>query len=588
MIAAIYARKSTEQNGLGDEEKSVTRQVEHAKAYAEKKGWAVAEEHIYVDDGISGAEFVKRPGFLRLMNALKPKPPFQVLIMSEESRLGREQIETAYALKQIITAGVGVFYYLEDRERKLESPTDKLLLSVTAFADEMEREKARQRTHDALVRKARAGYVAGGSVYGYDNVEVTLPDALTGKPKRLHVERRINEAEAAVIREIFEKAAAGWGTRRIAHELNARAILAPPPRRAGRPRAWAPSTIYAMLTRSLYRGEVVWNRTRKRNVWGTKHQTGRAEAEWVQLDVPSLRIVPEPLWRAVRERFRDARASYLRATNGQLWGRPANGIESRYLLTGLAQCGLCGGSLIVHSRASAGRRAHAYLCSYHHLRGTTVCATGAVLPVAATNEAVLATIERFVLHPEVVIRVLRYAIEGLTPAADAGVPQQTALQAELGVLEQELARLTTAIAQGGDLGSLLAGVHAREQRRRALQQELAGLQALKPLTAVDLGQLQREVEIRVADWRGLLTRQVLQSRQILKKLLVGRIVFRRREDGSYEFSGQATLGKVLAGIVCTKAGVAPTGFEPVFESRSRVRQRTQRYPARSARQNRRD
>jgi hypothetical protein len=31
--------------------------------------------------------------------------------MSEESRLGREQIETAYALKQIITAGVRVFYY---------------------------------------------------------------------------------------------------------------------------------------------------------------------------------------------------------------------------------------------------------------------------------------------------------------------------------------------------------------------------------------------------------------------------------------------------------------------------------------------
>ena len=144
MIAAIYARKSTDQNGVGDEEKSVTRQIEHAKVYAKKKGWPVAEDYIYVDDGISGAEFVKRPGFLRLMNALKPKPPFQVLIVSEESRLGREQIETAYALKQIITAGVRIFYYLEDRERTLESPTDKLMLSVTAFADEMEREKARR------------------------------------------------------------------------------------------------------------------------------------------------------------------------------------------------------------------------------------------------------------------------------------------------------------------------------------------------------------------------------------------------------------------------------------------------------------
>src|SRR5262249_58204996 len=139
-------------------------------------------------------------------------------------------------------------------------------------------------------------------------------------PMRLNVERRSSEAEAAVIREIFEKAAAGWGTRRIAHDLNARGVLAPPPRRAGRPRAWAPSTTYAMLTRSLYRGEIAWNRTRKRNAWGIKRQTVRAEADCVQLEIPALRIVPEPLWQAVRERFRDSRASYLRATNGQLSG----------------------------------------------------------------------------------------------------------------------------------------------------------------------------------------------------------------------------------------------------------------------------
>ncbi|MCI0407339.1 MAG: recombinase family protein [Acidobacteria bacterium] len=58
MIAAIYARKSTEQNGVGDEEKSVVRQVEHARAYATRKGWSVADEHVYMEDGISGAEFV--------------------------------------------------------------------------------------------------------------------------------------------------------------------------------------------------------------------------------------------------------------------------------------------------------------------------------------------------------------------------------------------------------------------------------------------------------------------------------------------------------------------------------------------------
>ncbi len=43
MICAIYARKSTEQNGVTEEEKSVTRQIEHATAYAQRKGWTVSE-----------------------------------------------------------------------------------------------------------------------------------------------------------------------------------------------------------------------------------------------------------------------------------------------------------------------------------------------------------------------------------------------------------------------------------------------------------------------------------------------------------------------------------------------------------------
>jgi len=41
MIASIYARKSTEQTGVSDDQKSVTRQVEHTKDYARTKGWTV-------------------------------------------------------------------------------------------------------------------------------------------------------------------------------------------------------------------------------------------------------------------------------------------------------------------------------------------------------------------------------------------------------------------------------------------------------------------------------------------------------------------------------------------------------------------
>ncbi len=233
MIAAIYARKSTDQSNVADEQKSVARQIDHARAYATRKGWTVDEESIFIDDGISGAEFANRPGFVRLMNAArtKPRPPFDVLVMSEESRLGRESIETAYAMKQLVQAHVRVFFYLEDRERTLDSPTDKIMLSLTTFADELERERARQRTHDAMQRKARAGHVVGGVVFGYQNIEVLGPDG-----RRSHVERRIDQTQAEIVREIFRRCVAGQGKVTIAKALNA--LGAPAPRwHVGHPRA---------------------------------------------------------------------------------------------------------------------------------------------------------------------------------------------------------------------------------------------------------------------------------------------------------------------------------------------------------------
>jgi DNA invertase Pin-like site-specific DNA recombinase len=161
------------------------------------------------------------------------------MIMSEVSRLGREQIETAYALKQLSVAGVRGFSYLEDRELVMASATDKFLLGAISFAADLEREKTRQRTYDAMVRKARAGHVTGGRVFGYDNI-----------PVGDHVERRINSVEADVVRQIFRLSAQGVGHTRIAKQLNAARAIAPRSQQ-GRPRAWAPSSVREVLFRDL-------------------------------------------------------------------------------------------------------------------------------------------------------------------------------------------------------------------------------------------------------------------------------------------------------------------------------------------------
>lgn len=57
LAAAIYARKSTDQAGVADDAKSVTRQIAQASAFAEARGWIVDDSHVYIDDGVSGAEF---------------------------------------------------------------------------------------------------------------------------------------------------------------------------------------------------------------------------------------------------------------------------------------------------------------------------------------------------------------------------------------------------------------------------------------------------------------------------------------------------------------------------------------------------
>lgn len=128
-----------------------------------------------------------------------------------------------------------------------------------------------------MVRKAKAGHVTGGRVFGYDNVEVCQPDG-----GRSHVERRINEAEAAVVRRMFELSADGAGLARIVQTLNAERV--PTPRaQQGRPDAWSPSSVRAVLRRPQYVGAPVWNQTRKRDRWGRSRRSDRPADEWLTI-----------------------------------------------------------------------------------------------------------------------------------------------------------------------------------------------------------------------------------------------------------------------------------------------------------------
>jgi DNA invertase Pin-like site-specific DNA recombinase len=572
MVAAIYARKSTSQD-VADEAKSCTRQVEHAKAFARKKGWSTPPHLIFVDDGISGAEFANRPAFVRMMAMLKPKPvpvrvqgrrpvqgpPFGALIMSEESRLGRESIEVSYALKQLVQANVEVWLYLDNRQRTLDSPTDKILMSLVAYADELEREKARQRVTDTMIRKAKMGHACGAPAFGYRNVRQPAG----------HVECVIYEPEAAVVRKAIELGALGHGEIATAKALNAMHALAPRAQQ-GRPSAWSPSSVREVWFRTSYIGRPTYFKTRKRNRWGQLATTDRPQSEWITADVPRMRIVSDVAWNALHARLTQTRESYLRSTGGQLWGRPTDGTARRYLLTGLSRCGRCGGSLEVRSRkGSKGKpRVFFYACSSYYRRGKSVCGNNLELPLVDAETAVLNVLESELLTPAFVDDVCRRVL--LRRQTGAAVEEHRALLTKaLGEVKAELARLVEGLAIAGSSPATVEAITSREVRVLELQQELVALDHRATLSDAGARRVEALARAKVAEWSRTMRKQMPIARQVLQKLLKGRLVFTPETRGKvkgYRFAGEGSLIPLLVGMVpaLSQAVASPPGFEPGF------------------------
>ena len=310
----------------------------------------------------------------------------------------------------------------------------------------------------------------------------------------------------------------------------------------------------------------MWNQTRKRNPWGQVKATARAEAEWLTVSAPELRVVSDELWVALHERLTDTRRAYLRGTKGQLWGRPERSAESKYLLTGLARCATCNGSLYVKSRSHGKRRQYFYGCTSFHLRGSSVCANSVEVPIERSDDAVLSAIERDALQPQVVGEAIRKAMKRLTPqVAVSATADREAAGKQLAGIERDLERLTAAITAGGELQTLVQAIHDRETERNTLRRKIAALEAVGRASAFDPQTVERQLRAKLEDWRGLLRRHVPQARQVLRKLLIGPIAFKAYRTGrsrGYEFSAPIGLGRILTGLACANMVASPTGFEP--------------------------
>jgi DNA invertase Pin-like site-specific DNA recombinase len=128
-----------------------------------------------------------------------------------------------------------------------EGLVDELHVGLKGTMNALYLKDLAQKTHRGLEGRVRSGMSGGGLCYGYD-----LVPGQSGA-------RRIDEAEAAIVRRIFEEYAAGRSRRAIALQLNKDGVPGP----FGRP--WRDTAIRGHITRGtgilnneLYIGRLMW------------------------------------------------------------------------------------------------------------------------------------------------------------------------------------------------------------------------------------------------------------------------------------------------------------------------------------------
>src|SRR5262249_42000514 len=117
----------------------------------------------------------------------------------------------------------------------------------------------------------------------------------------------------------------------------------------------------------LYIGIVKWNTTMNERdpESGKVRQRKRPESEWVVIEQPDLRIVPQELWERVQERNRRMQ----RMGKQRLDGFNKTKQRQGYLFSGLLGCGLCAGAMGV---IKSGKVLATYGCRKHRFEARCI------------------------------------------------------------------------------------------------------------------------------------------------------------------------------------------------------------------------
>ena len=249
MNIAVYVRVSTQRQAQAQ---TIEQQLESLRTYHQSHGWSWQEEHIFRDDGYSGAK-LHRPGLDRLRERVG-RAAFDRVVMTAPDRLARNYVHQMLLIEEFERSGCQVEFV--DRPMS-HDPHDQLLLQIRGAVSEYERSLIAER----MRRGRRQKYQAGGLLpwtrtpYGY-RVDPARPRDPAGV--------RLDSAEAAVVSELFSKyLQEGQSLKVLTQQMTDMNVLTP----SGKTR-WNQATIRGIFTNPVYTGTVYIGRSRPTEAQG--------------------------------------------------------------------------------------------------------------------------------------------------------------------------------------------------------------------------------------------------------------------------------------------------------------------------------
>ncbi|MGK6317946.1 recombinase family protein [Sphingomonas sp. DT-204] len=422
---ALYARYSSDNQSVA----SIEDQLRVCRERAEREGWHVVRT--YEDAAISGSSMIMRPDVQAMVQDARAGE-FDLVLAEALDRVSRDQADTATLYKHLQFARVPLVTLAEGEITELH-------VGLKGTMNALFLKDLAKKTHRGLRGRVEKGFSAGAVGYGY-----RMARRLTSEGELVRGEREIDQAEALIVNRIFREFAAGKSPRAIARDLNADGIAGP----SGK--AWRDTTIrgdarrgIGILNNELYIGVRVWNHKHSVKDPRTGRTVSRAnpESEWVRAEVPHLRIVSDNLWQAVKQRQDELAEQYKPTIDGVHAAQASRMHLARrpvHLLSGLVECGVCGGKVgvVVHDR---------YGCLNHHRRH--ICDNSKTIRREILEHRALAGLSERLVSPEKV----QAAVAAYAEYINRENEQRAQLEADRLALEKigrAIAGIMTAIEDG--------------------------------------------------------------------------------------------------------------------------------------------